>query len=142
DKVPHHQSGLGLPEPGQLPAQGVPVQGQKPGPPVPPPVVIVVFPFHGCLLISILPPVPADLTPRHGSRYNDKIRSIGGIFMSDIIAAVSTGRVVSAIGIVRLSGPGCIPLAFSVFTAQGSVTAETAEDRKLYLGSLYDARGR
>ena len=62
--------------------------------------------------------------------------------MSDIIAAVSTGRVVSAIGIVRLSGPGCIPLAFSVFTAQGSVTAETAEDRKLYLGSLYDARGR
>ena len=62
--------------------------------------------------------------------------------MSDIIAAVSTGRVVSAIGIVRLSGPGCIPLAFSVFQARGSVTAETAEDRKLYLGSLYDARGR
>ena len=62
--------------------------------------------------------------------------------MSDIIAAVSTGRVVSAIGIVRLSGPGCIPLAFSVFKARGSVTAETAEDRKLYLGSLYDARGR
>ena len=62
--------------------------------------------------------------------------------MSDIIAAVSTGRVVSAIGIVRLSGPGCIPLAFSVFQARGSVTAETAEDRKLYLGSLYDAQGR
>ena len=62
--------------------------------------------------------------------------------MSDIIAAVSTGRVVSAIGIVRLSGPGCISLAFSVFRARGSVTAETAEDRKLYLGSLYDARGR
>ena len=61
--------------------------------------------------------------------------------MSDIIAAVSTGRVVSAIGIVRLSGPGSIPLAFSVFQARGSVTAETAEDRKLYLGSLYDARG-
>lgn len=62
--------------------------------------------------------------------------------MSDIIAAVSTGRVVSAIGIVRLSGAGSIPLAFSVFTARGGVTAETAEDRKLYLGSLYDARGR
>lgn len=62
--------------------------------------------------------------------------------MSDIIAAVSTGRVVSAIGIVRLSGPGCIPLAFSVFTARGGVTADTAEDRKLYLGSLYDARDR
>ena len=43
--------------------------------------------------------------------------------MSDIIAAVSTGRVVSAIGIVRLSGAGSIPLAFSVFTPRGQATA-------------------
>ena len=55
--------------------------------------------------------------------------------MSDIIAAVSTGRVVSAIGIVRLSGEGCIPLAFSVFTPRGQATAKTVEDRKLILGA-------
>ncbi len=62
--------------------------------------------------------------------------------MSDIIAAVSTGRVVSAIGIVRLSGPGCIPLAFSVFTPRGAATAETVPDRQLILGQLRDSRGR
>ena len=62
--------------------------------------------------------------------------------MSDIIAAVSTGRVVSAIGIVRLSGEGCIPLAFSVFTPRGQATAKTAEDRKLILGALHDRQGR
>ena len=62
--------------------------------------------------------------------------------MSDIIAAVSTGRVVSAIGIVRLSGEGCIPLAFSVFTPRGQATAKTVEDRKLILGALHDRQGR
>ena len=62
--------------------------------------------------------------------------------MSDIIAAVSTGRVVSAIGIVRLSGEGCIPLAFDVFTPRGQATAKTVEDRKLILGALHDHQGR
>ena len=62
--------------------------------------------------------------------------------MSDIIAAVSTGRVVSAIGIVRLSGPGCIPLAFSVFTPRGAATAETVPDRQLILGQLRDSRAK
>ena len=62
--------------------------------------------------------------------------------MSDIIAAVSTGRVVSAIGIVRLSGEDCIPLAFDVFTPRGQATAKTVEDRKLILGALHDRQGR
>ena len=61
--------------------------------------------------------------------------------MSDIIAAVSTGQSVSAIGIVRLSGPGCIPLAFSVFRPRGRHTAETLADRHLILGTLLGPQG-
>ena len=36
--------------------------------------------------------------------------------MSHVIAAVSTGASVSAIGIIRLSGDGCIAAADKVFT--------------------------
>ena len=36
--------------------------------------------------------------------------------MSHVIAAVSTGASVSAIGIIRLSGDGCIAVADKVFT--------------------------
>ena len=35
--------------------------------------------------------------------------------MSDTIAAVATGNVLSAIGILRLSGDGCIEAAGQVF---------------------------
>ena len=38
--------------------------------------------------------------------------------MSHTIAAVSTGAVVSAIGIIRLTGDDCIEIAGSVFTAK------------------------
>ena len=38
--------------------------------------------------------------------------------MSDIIAAVATGWQASAIGIIRMSGAGCIQLAHEVFTPQ------------------------
>ena len=61
--------------------------------------------------------------------------------MSDIIAAVSTGWQVSAIGIIRMSGPGCIQLASRVFRPKfGSV--ETAQDRVLLLGHLLDKQDR
>ena len=36
--------------------------------------------------------------------------------MSHVIAAVSTGSQVSAIGILRLSGDGCVQVAEKVFT--------------------------
>ena len=36
--------------------------------------------------------------------------------MSQIIAAVSTGNVVSAIGIIRMTGAGCAAVADKVFT--------------------------
>jgi len=61
--------------------------------------------------------------------------------MSNTIAAVSTGNVVSAIGIVRLSGKGCIGIAEKVFTLyKGTLTA--APERKLVLGDLRDKGGR
>ena len=40
--------------------------------------------------------------------------------MSHTIAAVSTGRAISAIGIIRLSGDGCIDIAGKVFTLNRS----------------------
>lgn len=61
--------------------------------------------------------------------------------MSDVIAAVSTGRQVCAIGIIRLSGDGCIVVAERVFTPLSKPLHEAA-NRKLVMGTLHDARGR
>ena len=61
--------------------------------------------------------------------------------MSDVIAAVSTGRQVCAIGIIRLSGDGCIAVAERVFTPLSKPLHEAA-NRKLVMGTLRDARGR
>ncbi len=62
--------------------------------------------------------------------------------MSDIIAAVSTGNQISAIGIIRLSGPGCAQVAGSVFTPMNRKPLCEAPTRKLILGDLRDAQGR
>jgi len=61
--------------------------------------------------------------------------------MSHTIAAVSTGNVISAIGILRLSGEGCIGVAEKVFTLYKGTLSE-APDRKLILGELHDKEGR
>lgn len=61
--------------------------------------------------------------------------------MSHTIAAVSTGNIVSAIGIIRLSGDDCIEIAEKVFTLyNGNLTS--APERKLVLGELRDCNGR
>lgn len=61
--------------------------------------------------------------------------------MSHTIAAVSTGNIVSAIGIIRLSGDDCIEIAEKVFTLySGKLT--NAPERKLVLGELRDCSGR
>ncbi len=61
--------------------------------------------------------------------------------MSDIIAAVATGWQVSAIGIIRMSGEGCIEAAKKVFTpTYGSI--DCAKDRSLIIGHLADKHGR
>ncbi len=62
--------------------------------------------------------------------------------MFDIIAAVSTGLCVSAIGIIRLSGHGCGQVAGKVFTLQNGMALEDAPNRKLMLGVLHDKHGR
>ena len=62
--------------------------------------------------------------------------------MSHTIAAVSTGTSVSAIGIIRLTGDGCIDIAGSVFTLNSERPLSAAPDRKLVLGTLRDKQGR
>ena len=52
--------------------------------------------------------------------------------MSHTIAAVSTGNQVSAIGILRLSGEGCIEIAEKVF----SRPLQTSPNRLLVLAPL------
>ena len=61
--------------------------------------------------------------------------------MSSIIAAISTGRQVCAIGIIRMSGDGCIQVAERVFTSQNAPLSQ-APNRKLVMGSLKDSQGR
>lgn len=62
--------------------------------------------------------------------------------MSDIIAAISTGLTVSAIGIIRLSGNGCAYVADKVFTLNNGDSLCDAPQRKLMLGLLHDKNGR
>ena len=62
--------------------------------------------------------------------------------MSHTIAAISTGNVVSAIGIIRLTGDGCIEIANKVFTLNNKKSLREASERKLILGQLHDKEGR
>lgn len=62
--------------------------------------------------------------------------------MPNIIAAVSTGRQVCAIGIIRMSGDGCIETADRVFAGLKEKKLADTPDRKLILGSLSDRQGR
>ena len=62
--------------------------------------------------------------------------------MSHVIAAVSTGNQISAIGILRLSGDGCAQVAGKVFTSLNNKSLSDAPDRKLVLGELHDKQGR
>ena len=62
--------------------------------------------------------------------------------MSDVIAAVSTGNQVSAIGIIRLTGDGCADVAGKVFTLNNNKPLSDAPDKRLCLGLLRDKEGR
>ncbi len=62
--------------------------------------------------------------------------------MSDVIAAISTGKQPCAIGILRLSGEGCAEVAGKVFARKNGKPLTEAPDRKLVLGTLYDGKGR
>ncbi len=62
--------------------------------------------------------------------------------MSHVIAAVSTGNQVSAIGILRLTGDGCADVAGKVFTLNNGMPLCQTPNRKLMLGVLHDKEGR
>ena len=62
--------------------------------------------------------------------------------MSHVIAAVSTGSQISAIGILRLTGDGCAEVAGKVFTLNNGKPLSEAPNRKLMLGTLQDKQGR
>jgi tRNA modification GTPase len=62
--------------------------------------------------------------------------------MSHTIAAISTGNVISAIGIIRLTGDDCIEIASKVFTLNNNKPLTEAAERKLVLGRLHDKEGR
>ena len=62
--------------------------------------------------------------------------------MSHVIAAVSTGNQISAIGILRLTGDGCAQIAGSVFTCKNGLPLSESPNRKLILGTLQDKQGR
>ena len=62
--------------------------------------------------------------------------------MSHVIAAVSTGNQISAIGILRLTGDGCAEVAGKVFTLNNGKPLSEAPNRKLMLGTLQDKQGR
>ena len=62
--------------------------------------------------------------------------------MSQVLAAVSTGNQVSAIGLLRLTGTGCAEIAGKVFTLNNGTPLQEAPNRKLMLGTLQDTQGR
>ncbi len=62
--------------------------------------------------------------------------------MSNVIAAVSTGSQVTAIGILRLTGDGCALIAEKVFTLNSGLPLSQAPNRKLMMGALHDKLGR
>ena len=63
----------------------------------------------------------------------------GGVF--DTIAAIATGQVLAAIGIVRISGPDALTVLDRVFTPMSGAPMSQRPDRKLVLGRLFSPDG-
>ncbi len=61
--------------------------------------------------------------------------------MSDTIAAIATGAQISAIGILRLSGPKSIAIADRLFTPGDGSPLSAHESKQLVYGELRDASG-
>ena len=64
-----------------------------------------------------------------------------GNSFKDTIAAVATGGVVSAVGILRLSGPDTLSIVDRVFRPSWGKAMSLSEDRKLRYGELLDEKG-
>ena len=74
--------------------------------------------------------------------YGRKNRTKGGFPVGDVIAAIATGKQISAIGIIRVSGDGCAEICNHVFHSHSQASLSDAPNRKLILGSLLDRDGR
>jgi len=61
--------------------------------------------------------------------------------MWDTIAAIGTGEALSAIGIIRMTGPEALTVVEAVFTEQSGRSVADFENRKLYYGTLCDREG-
>lgn len=61
--------------------------------------------------------------------------------MSDTIAAISTGNLVSAIGILRMSGDRCIEIVDRLFRPYSGKRMKDSRDRLLVFGELLDTDG-
>ena len=59
----------------------------------------------------------------------------------DTIAAIATGAALSAIGIVRISGPEALPVIDRVFTPRSGPPMSSRPDRQLVLGHLHGPDG-
>lgn len=62
--------------------------------------------------------------------------------MSDTIAAISTGNLVSAIGILRMSGDGSIEIVDRLFRPYSGKRMKDSRDRLLVFGELCDPDGQ
>ena len=62
--------------------------------------------------------------------------------MEEAIAAVATGGVRAAIGIIRLSGAGCIPAAGKIFVPKSGVELAQTPPRTMVYGSLLGRAGQ
>ena len=62
--------------------------------------------------------------------------------MAHPIAAIATGLTRSGIGILRMSGDGCIDFAARVFSLDSKKPLAALPDRKLARGTLFDSQGR
>ena len=62
--------------------------------------------------------------------------------MSDLIAAIATGHARSGIGILRMTGSGCIQAAGAVFSLRSGKPLSSLSNRVLALGTLHDVQGR
>ena len=61
--------------------------------------------------------------------------------MSDTIAALATAAQISAIGILRLSGPESLAIADRLFTPDDGAPTSAHESKTLVYGALHDANG-
>ena len=64
------------------------------------------------------------------------------MFMADTIAAIASGKIPCAIGILRLSGDDCAQIVDRVFQLQSGLPVPQLPNRKLMMGTLLDVQGR